>query len=137
MRLAHFHHGSSSRLGVVVDDRVNDLAASAPDLPTDPLAVLATGQEALDAARRATDDDPAWLPLADVRLLAPVPRPGGHEKFPPRWSAGDSGGPARGAAHRHEVGARRRVCRLPRCGDTVECRFDGIGPTDLLSWRPA
>jgi 2-keto-4-pentenoate hydratase/2-oxohepta-3-ene-1,7-dioic acid hydratase in catechol pathway len=76
MRLAHFHHGTRSRLGVVVDDRVNDLAASAPDLPTDPLAFLAGGPDALAAARRATDASPAWLPLGDVRLLAPVPRPG-------------------------------------------------------------
>jgi len=76
MRLAHFHHRTTSRLGVVVDDQVNDLAASAPDLPTDPLAFLAAGPDALAAARRATDASPAWLPLGDVRLLAPVPRPG-------------------------------------------------------------
>lgn len=76
MRLAHFSHDGRSRLGVVVDDQVNDLAASAPDLPTEPLAFLAAGAPALDAARRATDSAPAWRPLADVRLLAPVPRPG-------------------------------------------------------------
>ena len=75
MKLAHFSHDDRSRLGVVVDDQVNDLAASAPDLPTDPLAFLATdGWQ--QAAQAATDDRPAWLPLADVRLLAPVPRPG-------------------------------------------------------------
>jgi 2-keto-4-pentenoate hydratase/2-oxohepta-3-ene-1,7-dioic acid hydratase in catechol pathway len=76
MRLARFHHGSTSRLGVVVDDQVNDLATSAPDLPTEPLGFLAAGTEALDTARRATESSPAWLPLADVRLLAPIPRPG-------------------------------------------------------------
>lgn len=76
MRLAHFSHDGRSRLGVVVDDQVNDLAASAPDLPTEPLAFLAAGAPALDAARAATDTRPAWLPLADVRLRAPVPRPG-------------------------------------------------------------
>jgi 2-keto-4-pentenoate hydratase/2-oxohepta-3-ene-1,7-dioic acid hydratase in catechol pathway len=76
MRLAHFRHGTTSRLGVVVDDQVNDLAAAAPDLPTAPLAFLAAGTGALDAARDATASSPAWLPLADVRLLAPVPRPG-------------------------------------------------------------
>jgi 2-keto-4-pentenoate hydratase/2-oxohepta-3-ene-1,7-dioic acid hydratase in catechol pathway len=76
MRLAHFSHDGRSRLGVVVDDQVNDLAASAPDLPTDPIAFLTAGQPALDAAGSATESSPAWLPLADVRLLAPVPRPG-------------------------------------------------------------
>lgn len=76
MLLANFQHGSTSRLGVVVGDRVNDLAASAPDLPTEPLAFLAAGRAALDAAQNATDRSPAWIPLTDVRLLAPVPRPG-------------------------------------------------------------
>ncbi len=76
MRLAHFHHGTTARLGVVVDDQVNDLAAAAPELPVDPLAFLAGGTATLDAARRATEVSPVWLPLADVRLLAPVPRPG-------------------------------------------------------------
>jgi 2-keto-4-pentenoate hydratase/2-oxohepta-3-ene-1,7-dioic acid hydratase in catechol pathway len=76
MRLAHFHHGTTHRLGVVVDDQVNDLGASAPELPADPLAFLAAGPDALDRARQATERTPAWLPLADVRLLAPVPRPG-------------------------------------------------------------
>lgn len=76
MLLSNFQHGSTSRLGVVVGDRVNDLAASAPDLPTEPLAFLGAGRAVLDAAQRATEQSPAWLPLADVRLLAPVPRPG-------------------------------------------------------------
>jgi 2-keto-4-pentenoate hydratase/2-oxohepta-3-ene-1,7-dioic acid hydratase in catechol pathway len=40
------------------------------------VAFLAGGAEALDTARRATDASPVWLPLAEVRLLAPVPRPG-------------------------------------------------------------
>ena len=52
MRLAHFSHDGRSRLGVVVDDQVNDLAASAPDLPTEPLAFLTAGRPALDAAQR-------------------------------------------------------------------------------------
>ena len=76
MRLAHFSHDGRSRLGVVVDDQVNDLAASAPDLPTEPVAFLAAGESALDTARRTSNGSPAWLPLAEVRLLAPVPRPG-------------------------------------------------------------
>jgi 2-keto-4-pentenoate hydratase/2-oxohepta-3-ene-1,7-dioic acid hydratase in catechol pathway len=76
MLLAHFSHEGTSRLGIVVDDRINDLAASAPALPTDPLAFLAAGSAALDAAREATASSPAWVALVDVRLLAPIPRPG-------------------------------------------------------------
>jgi 2-keto-4-pentenoate hydratase/2-oxohepta-3-ene-1,7-dioic acid hydratase in catechol pathway len=73
VKLAHFHHDGRDRMGVVVGDRVQDLAASAADLPTEPIAFLTAGAPALEAARRA---DGAWLPLADVRLLPPVPRPG-------------------------------------------------------------
>jgi 2-keto-4-pentenoate hydratase/2-oxohepta-3-ene-1,7-dioic acid hydratase in catechol pathway len=75
MKLAHFVHSGRSRLGVVEGDRINDLAASAPELPSDPLAFLAT-EGALDRARGVTPDGPGWLPLRGVELLAPVPRPG-------------------------------------------------------------
>jgi 2-keto-4-pentenoate hydratase/2-oxohepta-3-ene-1,7-dioic acid hydratase in catechol pathway len=75
MKLAHFSHSGRSRLGVVDADRINDLAASAPELPTDPLAFLAE-DGALDRARGVTADGPGWLPLGGVELLAPVPRPG-------------------------------------------------------------
>jgi 2-keto-4-pentenoate hydratase/2-oxohepta-3-ene-1,7-dioic acid hydratase in catechol pathway len=76
MKLAHFAHDGRSRLGIVEGDRINDLAASAPDLPTDPLTFLAAGRPAMEGARRATADSPAWLDLVSVGLLAPVPRPG-------------------------------------------------------------
>src|SRR6478735_5296391 len=76
MKLAHFRYEGTSRLGVVVDDQVNDLAASAPGLPTDPIAFLEEGRSAFEEAQAATDAEPAWLDLADVQLLAPVPRPG-------------------------------------------------------------
>lgn len=76
MQLAHFSHGGTARLGIVQDGRLNDLAASAPDLPVDPLAFLAAGEHALATARSATESAPVWLDVAEVELLAPVPRPG-------------------------------------------------------------
>src|SRR5437899_10851620 len=76
MRLATFTHRGSTRLGVVDGDGVLDLAAAAPALPRDMTAFLAAGPAALDAARAATARAGARLPLADVRLDAPVPRPG-------------------------------------------------------------
>jgi 2-keto-4-pentenoate hydratase/2-oxohepta-3-ene-1,7-dioic acid hydratase in catechol pathway len=75
MKLAHFTHDGRARMGVVDGDRVNDLAVSAAELPTDPLAFLADGR-ALDVARDATDRRPAWRSMGEIDLLAPVPRPG-------------------------------------------------------------
>jgi 2-keto-4-pentenoate hydratase/2-oxohepta-3-ene-1,7-dioic acid hydratase in catechol pathway len=75
MKLAHFTLDGSARMGVVDGDRVNDLAASAADLPTDPLAFLADAH-ALEVARDATEQHPVWRSMDEVELLAPVPRPG-------------------------------------------------------------
>jgi 2-keto-4-pentenoate hydratase/2-oxohepta-3-ene-1,7-dioic acid hydratase in catechol pathway len=76
MRLATFTHRGSTRLGVVDGDGVVDLAAAAPALPRDMIAFLAAGPPALDAARAASARVGTRLPLAEVRLEAPVPRPG-------------------------------------------------------------
>jgi 2-keto-4-pentenoate hydratase/2-oxohepta-3-ene-1,7-dioic acid hydratase in catechol pathway len=58
MRLARFHHDHADAIGVVLDNTIIPLAgvASVLDRPS------------------AIPDGPA-LPLADVRLLAPIPRP--------------------------------------------------------------
>jgi|SRR5262245_48093495 len=53
MRLATFTHGGTTRIGVVTEDGIIDLAA----------------------ARRALTRAGGRLPLADVTLEAPVPRP--------------------------------------------------------------
>jgi 2-keto-4-pentenoate hydratase/2-oxohepta-3-ene-1,7-dioic acid hydratase in catechol pathway len=76
MRLATFTHRGVTRIGIVDGDGVLDLAAAAPELPRDMTAFLAGGTPALDAARAASKRAGARLPLADVRLEAPVPRPG-------------------------------------------------------------
>jgi 2-keto-4-pentenoate hydratase/2-oxohepta-3-ene-1,7-dioic acid hydratase in catechol pathway len=77
VRLARYRHGDDTRLGVVAGDDVVDLSAAAPDLPTDMTALLAAGPAALEAAARAAaDPGAARHPLADVRLLTPVARPG-------------------------------------------------------------
>ncbi len=76
MRVATFSHRGAARLGVVDGDGVLDLAVAAPSLPRDMLGFLAAGAPALDAARAAAGRPGARLPLADVRLHAPVPRPG-------------------------------------------------------------
>jgi 2-keto-4-pentenoate hydratase/2-oxohepta-3-ene-1,7-dioic acid hydratase in catechol pathway len=85
MRIATFHVGGRTRLGVVRGERIIDLAHVArvagisdrPDELSDMLALIAGGQEALervgDLLSSATIE--AELPLNLVRLLAPIPRP--------------------------------------------------------------
>lgn len=78
MRLLRFTTATSApRLGALLpgdDEVVVDLSASGR---TDDLAaVLASGTAVLDELRREVEADAAeTIPLADVRLLAPVPRP--------------------------------------------------------------
>ena len=75
MKLCTFTHDSSTRIGVVVGDQVVDLAAVAPDLPTDMVGFLEAGPPALEAARAAAEGDAGRVALADVHLEAPVQRP--------------------------------------------------------------
>jgi 2-keto-4-pentenoate hydratase/2-oxohepta-3-ene-1,7-dioic acid hydratase in catechol pathway len=89
VRIATFRDDAGrARLGVARDGELVDLlraatalnapeAREAPALLTDMLALIAAGPQALDRirelARRAPED--AAIPLAIVRLLAPIPRP--------------------------------------------------------------
>ncbi len=76
MKLATFTHDGSTRIGVVDGDQVVDLSAAAPALPHEMVAFLEAGQEALVAAHGAVGDAAAArIPLADVRLEAPIARP--------------------------------------------------------------
>lgn len=74
VKLATFTHDGRTRIGVVEEGEIVDLAAAAADLPTQMRAFLAAGEDALDAARVAVRGSPR-LALADVRLEAPVPEP--------------------------------------------------------------
>ena len=78
MRLVTFEHGGSARTGALLGDRVLDLPAADPSVPADLVALLTAGPIALDRVRDLVAAPPAGatLALADVRLLAPVPRPG-------------------------------------------------------------
>ena len=82
MRLVTFHNGMTACLGLVdQDEQVIDLSLLAqgayPPLPATMLEFIAAGAPALGLVRRLLDDVPrdAVRPLADVRLLAPIPRP--------------------------------------------------------------
>jgi 2-keto-4-pentenoate hydratase/2-oxohepta-3-ene-1,7-dioic acid hydratase in catechol pathway len=75
MRLVTFSVGGGTRIGIAEEDGIVDLAAAAPDLPREMTAFLAAGAPALAAARAAAQGRSPRLPLATVRLRAPVLRP--------------------------------------------------------------
>ena len=75
MKLATFTHGNTTRIGIVGGEEVVDLSAAAPDLPTEMVALLEAGDDALLRARSVAEAAGARIPLADVRLEAPVQKP--------------------------------------------------------------
>jgi 2-keto-4-pentenoate hydratase/2-oxohepta-3-ene-1,7-dioic acid hydratase in catechol pathway len=66
MRLARFEHDGIAATGVALGDEIADLGDA------DPIHLLAGGAAVVNAAARAAT---RRLPLAGVRLLAPIPRP--------------------------------------------------------------
>jgi 2-keto-4-pentenoate hydratase/2-oxohepta-3-ene-1,7-dioic acid hydratase in catechol pathway len=74
MRIATFTYRGSTSIGAVIDDTLVDFATNRA-LPRDMVAFLEAGPGALEAARRLVDHARERLPLADVRLEAPVLRP--------------------------------------------------------------
>ncbi len=72
MKLATFTCDRVTRIGVVVGEEIVDLAAAAPEQPREMRDFLAAGTGALDAARAAAEGSVGRLPLAIVRLEAPV-----------------------------------------------------------------
>jgi len=87
VRLVTFRSGveAAARLGAVVDDLIVDVEKAGQHagacLPSSMLDFIDLGPPALAALRRILDEGKAgWpvgaaLPLANVRLLAPIPRP--------------------------------------------------------------
>jgi 2-keto-4-pentenoate hydratase/2-oxohepta-3-ene-1,7-dioic acid hydratase in catechol pathway len=75
MRLVSFRPDHVVRTGVVHGGEVVDLTDPAVGLPGDMVALLSLGPAALEIARAAPSGGARRLPLDDVTLLAPVPRP--------------------------------------------------------------
>lgn len=78
MKLASYRKDGSVRIGTVSADESGliDLSQYAPELPTDMSLFLAAGDKAMQAARKIAAEQQPTDALADVELLAPVPRPG-------------------------------------------------------------
>ncbi len=72
---------AAPRAGALIEQDVVDLNAANVDLPSNVLSLLQGGLSLLDQARKAAmgawerADSSAVRPLADIELLAPIPRP--------------------------------------------------------------
>ena len=75
MKLCTFAHAGMTRIGVVTDDGVADLAAAEPELPREMTALLAAGPDALRRARNAAANAKSRLALDALALRAPILRP--------------------------------------------------------------
>jgi 2-keto-4-pentenoate hydratase/2-oxohepta-3-ene-1,7-dioic acid hydratase in catechol pathway len=76
MKLATFTHGGgATRVGVVVEDSIVDLAAAATDLPREMIAFLEAGPRAIERAAGAAKNSAHRIALASVKLEAPIARP--------------------------------------------------------------
>ncbi|CAA9891186.1 Ureidoglycolate lyase [Candidatus Methylobacter favarea] len=75
MKLATFTHNSQTRVGAVIEDRVVD-SKNCPEIPAAMIEFLAAGSRALEAMQGLIRSGSGRIPLAEVKLDAPVPRPG-------------------------------------------------------------
>lgn len=76
MKLVSFSEGGKTRVGIVQGDKVIDVAAAAPDLPTDLMQLIAKGDGALAKLRNVAASAKPTLALDKVHLNAPIARPG-------------------------------------------------------------
>ena len=76
MKLATFDAGAGPRLGAVTGDRIVPLHAAAPGLPGDMIGLISIWPTGERDVRRIAEDGAGALPLDQVRLLAPIRRPG-------------------------------------------------------------
>jgi 2-keto-4-pentenoate hydratase/2-oxohepta-3-ene-1,7-dioic acid hydratase in catechol pathway len=76
MKLVTFTQAHRRRIGIVEDNQVLDLSAAAPALPRAMIPFLRAGDAAMSEARASLASGKHRLDMANVRLEAPVPRPG-------------------------------------------------------------
>lgn len=75
MKLVTFQHQGRISIGKVVGQQVIDLPATDPSLPRSMREFLQAGVPAMERAQALQAERSACIPLADVRLEAPVPNP--------------------------------------------------------------
>jgi len=75
MKLITFSYKNKTNIGAVVGDMVV-MSSNHHDIPDNMIAFLTAGDAAKQAMQALIDSDSPRISLADVKLLAPVPRPG-------------------------------------------------------------
>ena len=75
MRLCVFEATTAAGPGLIVGEEVVDLRSAAPHLSPNPVDILASGPPGIEAIERATKSARRF-PLSQVKLKAPVGRPG-------------------------------------------------------------
>ena len=75
MKLVTFTHNKQTRVGAVIDDFVVDSKGCA-DIPASMIEFLGAGSKALLAMQELINKGSKRIALAEVKLNAPVPRPG-------------------------------------------------------------
>jgi len=80
MKLVTFVENGSTRVGILRtqngQDSVVDLSTTVSCVPTDMIGLFQAGGSALAKIRDALAKSPAGRPLSEVKLKAPIPRPG-------------------------------------------------------------
>jgi 2-keto-4-pentenoate hydratase/2-oxohepta-3-ene-1,7-dioic acid hydratase in catechol pathway len=76
MKLARFTAGGTPELGLVQGERIVPINRAAPGLPRDMTDLIAAWSRVEADVRTLADHAAEGLPLAAVRLLAPIARPG-------------------------------------------------------------
>ncbi|MFI3223486.1 MAG: fumarylacetoacetate hydrolase family protein, partial [Methylococcaceae bacterium] len=74
MKLATFTYQHQTRIGAVIENQIIDGLGDV-SLPTDMIEFLEQGDSALQKMQRLISSEAHRILLADVQLLAPIPRP--------------------------------------------------------------
>ena len=128
MKLCTFSHAGATRLGVVVDDEIVDLAAAAPELPQEMIRPARGGRARASAAAEAAARATSRLPLDAVHLCAAhpasaqVPRDRPQLRRPRRRGRARDGPPSRrsSTSSRPASPVRTTPVHLPRVSTALD-----------------
>ena len=76
MKLVTFDHDGDMQIGVVTGDKILGLTLGVPSLPKSMKAILANREKTFPMIERALSEDRKLYSLSDVKLVAPLRRPG-------------------------------------------------------------
>jgi len=129
VKLVTFSHNNSPRPGILIDDRIINIPAAwpGPNPPRSLKQILQHAPASLARLAELADSTVPSIPLGNVRLLAPIPRPGKVLALAGNY-----------AEHIKEAGLKLGLAESPR-RTTVPRPFlmpstVVIGPGDQIPW---